>query len=132
MADVARALGLEPVAPDLAGLAVKGFSIDSRTIASGELFFAIRGPRFDGHDFVGAALAAGACGAVVCRNRIGEYPESLRLRLWVWRIRSSHWGGLHGRCAGPGDSSRAGGWWPLPDLRARPPPKKCWRRCSGP
>ncbi len=81
IADVARALGLDPVAPDLAGLPVKGFSIDSRTIASGELFFAIRGPRFDGHDFVGAALAAGACGAVVCRNRIGEYPESLRLRL---------------------------------------------------
>ena len=29
-----------------------GYSIDSRTIAAGELFFAVRGERFDGHDFV--------------------------------------------------------------------------------
>lgn len=42
-----------------------GFSIDSRTLASGELFFAVRGERFDGHDFVEAALANGAVGAVV-------------------------------------------------------------------
>jgi UDP-N-acetylmuramoyl-tripeptide--D-alanyl-D-alanine ligase len=42
-----------------------GVSIDSRTIREGELFFAIRGPRFDGHDFVSAALARGALGVVV-------------------------------------------------------------------
>ena len=42
-----------------------GYSIDSRTIASGELFFAVRGERFDGHDFVEAALANGAVAAVV-------------------------------------------------------------------
>ncbi len=44
---------------------VSGVSIDSRTLAPGELFVAIRGPRFDGHAFVGAALDAGACGVVV-------------------------------------------------------------------
>ena len=42
-----------------------GYSIDSRTILPGQLFFAIRGPRFDGHNFVGQALERGAVGAVV-------------------------------------------------------------------
>ena len=42
-----------------------GYSIDSRTLRPGELFFAIRGPRFDGHDFVPDALAGGAAAAVV-------------------------------------------------------------------
>ena len=45
--------------------AVEGFSIDSRTLEPGALFFAIRGARFDGHGFVGSALAAGASGVVV-------------------------------------------------------------------
>jgi UDP-N-acetylmuramoyl-tripeptide--D-alanyl-D-alanine ligase len=44
---------------------VQGYSIDSRTIAVGELFFAVRGERFDGHDFVEAAVANGAIAAVV-------------------------------------------------------------------
>ena len=38
---------------------------DSRTLAPQQLFVALRGPRFDGHEFVGAALAAGAAGALV-------------------------------------------------------------------
>jgi UDP-N-acetylmuramoyl-tripeptide--D-alanyl-D-alanine ligase len=44
---------------------VLGYSIDSRTIGVGELFFAVRGERLDGHDFVEAALANGAVAAVV-------------------------------------------------------------------
>ena len=42
-----------------------GYSIDSRTISAGELFFAVRGERLDGHDYVEAALANGAVAAVV-------------------------------------------------------------------
>jgi UDP-N-acetylmuramoyl-tripeptide--D-alanyl-D-alanine ligase len=38
---------------------------DTRTLAAGQLFIALRGPRFNGNDFVAAALAAGAAGAVV-------------------------------------------------------------------
>jgi UDP-N-acetylmuramoyl-tripeptide--D-alanyl-D-alanine ligase len=38
---------------------------DSRTLAPQQLFVALKGPRFDGHEFVGAALAAGAAGALV-------------------------------------------------------------------
>ena len=44
---------------------VKGYSIDSRTLNVGELFFAIKGPRFDGHQFVQQAFQKGAAAAVV-------------------------------------------------------------------
>lgn len=44
-----------------------GVSIDSRTIRPDELFFAIEGERFDGHDYVGDAIDAGAAGVVVSR-----------------------------------------------------------------
>ena len=45
--------------------AVTGLSIDSRTLAPGEAYFAIKGDVHDGHDFVAAALKAGAALAVV-------------------------------------------------------------------
>ncbi len=48
-----------------------GVSIDSRTVVSGDLFVAIRGPSFDGHDFVADALAAGAAAALVSRTPVG-------------------------------------------------------------
>jgi UDP-N-acetylmuramoyl-tripeptide--D-alanyl-D-alanine ligase len=44
---------------------IERWSIDTRSMAAGDLFVAVRGDRFDGHDFVAAALAAGAAGAVV-------------------------------------------------------------------
>lgn len=47
--------------------AATGVSIDSRTVAPGDLFIAIVGPNFDGHEFVDAALAKGAAGAVIAR-----------------------------------------------------------------
>ena len=37
-------------------LVASGYSIDSRTVAEGELFFAVKGERLDGHDFVAGAL----------------------------------------------------------------------------
>jgi UDP-N-acetylmuramoyl-tripeptide--D-alanyl-D-alanine ligase len=42
-----------------------GYSIDSRSIGAGELFFAVKGERVDGHDYVETALADGAVAAVV-------------------------------------------------------------------
>ena len=42
-----------------------GVSTDSRTVNAGELFVALSGPRFNGEDYVGAAVARGAAGAVV-------------------------------------------------------------------
>ncbi|MGH7313947.1 MAG: UDP-N-acetylmuramoyl-tripeptide--D-alanyl-D-alanine ligase, partial [Candidatus Rokuibacteriota bacterium] len=52
------------VVGDLA-VTVTGVSIDSRTLAVGEAFFAIRGHRLDGHDFVGEAASRGAACLVV-------------------------------------------------------------------
>jgi UDP-N-acetylmuramoyl-tripeptide--D-alanyl-D-alanine ligase len=52
-----------------------GYSIDSRTIAPGELFFAVRGERHDGHDFLAAALDRGAAGAVVSLARLPQLPD---------------------------------------------------------
>ena len=46
----------------------QGYSIDSRSIAAGELFFAVKGERLDGHDYVEAALANGALAAVVSQR----------------------------------------------------------------
>ena len=52
-----------------------GYSIDSRTLRPGDLFFAIRGDRFDGRDFVASALERGACGAMVARDRIAALAD---------------------------------------------------------
>ena len=48
-----------------ASVKARGYSIDSRTINPGELFFAIKGPHFDGHSFVTQVLEKKAAGAVV-------------------------------------------------------------------
>src|ERR1019366_4144439 len=57
-------------------LAVEGYSIDSRTVAVGELFFAVRGERLDGHDYVAAAIERGAVAAVVSRARVATLPDA--------------------------------------------------------
>ncbi|MDE2262399.1 MAG: UDP-N-acetylmuramoyl-tripeptide--D-alanyl-D-alanine ligase, partial [Gammaproteobacteria bacterium] len=53
--------------------AFAGVSSDSRTLSAGDLFVALRGPRFNGNEFVGAALAAGAAAALV------DAPQPLAL-----------------------------------------------------
>ena len=55
-------LGLDPAGG--AGAAL-GYSIDSRTLRPGDLFFAIQGPRHDGHAYVEEAFRRGAVAAVV-------------------------------------------------------------------
>jgi len=49
----------------------RGVSIDSRSVARGDLFVALAGPNFDGHDFAAAALQAGAAAAIVSRRPAG-------------------------------------------------------------
>ncbi|MFY9697153.1 MAG: UDP-N-acetylmuramoylalanyl-D-glutamyl-2,6-diaminopimelate--D-alanyl-D-alanine ligase [Rhodoplanes sp.] len=58
---------------------VIGISIDSRTIAPGEAFFAIAGDRHDGHDFVTAALDKGAGLAVVAAEKRAALPANAPL-----------------------------------------------------
>jgi UDP-N-acetylmuramoyl-tripeptide--D-alanyl-D-alanine ligase len=57
----------------------QGYSIDSRTIRTGDLFFAVKGERLDGHDYVGAALEKGAAAAVVQKDELRRYPDQARL-----------------------------------------------------
>lgn len=54
---------------ELADLVPTGYSIDSRSISPGNLFFAIRGRYFDGHQFVADALERGAVAAVVSKEQ---------------------------------------------------------------
>ncbi len=49
---------------------VTGISIDTRTLQPGEAFFAIKGDRFDGHDFATAAIKAGAALLVVAESKL--------------------------------------------------------------
>src|ERR1035441_3105037 len=57
-------------------LVAGGCSIDSRTVGRGELFFAVRGERLDGHDYVAAAIERGAVAAVVSRARVATLPDA--------------------------------------------------------
>ena len=56
-------------APGKPGAELLGVSIDTRTLAAGELFVAIAGPRHDAHLFLATAAAAGAGGLVIERGR---------------------------------------------------------------
>ncbi|MBZ5574507.1 MAG: UDP-N-acetylmuramoyl-tripeptide--D-alanyl-D-alanine ligase [Acidobacteriia bacterium] len=56
-----------------------GYSIDSRTIQPGELFFAVKGERMDGHDFVAQALDRNAVAAVVRKDQLARYAVKTRL-----------------------------------------------------
>jgi UDP-N-acetylmuramoyl-tripeptide--D-alanyl-D-alanine ligase len=58
---------------------ISGISIDTRTIAPGEAFFAIQGDSRDGHDFVAAALSAKAGVAVVAAARRAQFPDDAPL-----------------------------------------------------
>jgi UDP-N-acetylmuramoyl-tripeptide--D-alanyl-D-alanine ligase len=51
-----------------------GYSIDSRTVQPAELFFAVKGERLDGHDFVHQALERGAVSAVVRKDQLARFP----------------------------------------------------------
>ncbi len=90
--------GLLVAAGAAANTAFSGASIDSRTTRRGDLFFAIPGERQDGHDFIRAALAAGASGAFV------ERPVERADRATVFQVSSTlvalqrlaaHWRGTH-------------------------------------
>lgn len=74
-AAVRSALGLRA---DFAeeGVEYSGVSTDSRTVDEGDLYVALIGDRFDGHDFVADALSHGALGAVVSHPVAGDPPDA--------------------------------------------------------
>ncbi len=88
------------LAPEIADREPRGFSLDSRTIRPGELFFAIRGRARDGHTFVAEALRKGACAAVVSAIPEGVEPSVLiRVPDTLWALQElartvrARWGG---------------------------------------
>ena len=54
-----------------------GVSTDSRSVETGELFVALRGPSFDGHRFVRAAVARGASAVIVAQDGVAALPPKL-------------------------------------------------------
>jgi UDP-N-acetylmuramoyl-tripeptide--D-alanyl-D-alanine ligase len=71
LAEAAAALGARASGGDAL---FTGVSTDSRSIAAGDLFVALRGERFDGHDFLQAASLARAAAAMVDSRYRGVYP----------------------------------------------------------
>jgi UDP-N-acetylmuramoyl-tripeptide--D-alanyl-D-alanine ligase len=59
---------LKEILEKMTSMEIKGVSIDSRTIQKGELFVALKGDRFDGHDYVPEVIQKGAWGAMVDRS----------------------------------------------------------------
>jgi UDP-N-acetylmuramoyl-tripeptide--D-alanyl-D-alanine ligase len=90
LSDFARACGGELIGPDRA---YAGVSSDTRTLKPGELFVALRGPRFNANEFVGAAEAAGAAGAIIdtrtdhaiAQILVGDTLEALTRTAVAWR-----------------------------------------------
>jgi len=72
--DFAAAVAGRAAGPDLAP--VTGVSIDTRTLEPGDAFFAIKGDRFDGHDFVAAALEKGASVAVIGEDHAAKFDPA--------------------------------------------------------
>jgi UDP-N-acetylmuramoyl-tripeptide--D-alanyl-D-alanine ligase len=78
MGELAALLGVSSQVPERE---VRGYSIDSRTLCPGQLFFALHGPRFDGHQFVAQALERGAAGAIVDRRFCDQAPPGMAASL---------------------------------------------------
>jgi UDP-N-acetylmuramoyl-tripeptide--D-alanyl-D-alanine ligase len=93
---VAAAVGGKLVGGD-ASRTIAGFSIDSRTLASGDLFFVIRGERFDGHVFVADAIRAGAAGVVISDPTAAPVAEGTAIVLVDDTIRALQALGSHVR-----------------------------------
>jgi UDP-N-acetylmuramoyl-tripeptide--D-alanyl-D-alanine ligase len=88
--EVSQAIGGTVLAGSL-DREIKGFSIDSRTLGPGDLFFALPGERVDGHRYVKQALAQGAVAAVVSDPNISQeegYPWAGTLLLVADTLRA--------------------------------------------
>ncbi len=72
LAEAAAAMGARAVGGDVR---FDGVSTDTRSVAGGQLFVAIRGERFDGHDFLAAAKERGAVAALVDEKHAGHVQE---------------------------------------------------------
>lgn len=96
LSEVARTIG----APVTSAVPVSGWSVDTRTLQPGDLFFALRGPVNDGHKHIGEALEKGAAAIVgesgadasACPPRL-VVNNSLTALQTLAREARRHWGG---------------------------------------
>src|SRR5882672_1255142 len=72
--EISKAVSGTLQGPDTA--VARGYSIDTRTLNPGDLFFAIKGPNFDGHNFVRQAFEKKASGVVVDAAFAGSLESS--------------------------------------------------------
>ncbi len=72
LSDIATAVQGELIGADIA---VNGVGIDTRTLQAGDLYIAIKGKQFDGHDFVDKAQQAGAIAILVQRQINTDLPQ---------------------------------------------------------
>ncbi|WP_298613174.1 UDP-N-acetylmuramoyl-tripeptide--D-alanyl-D-alanine ligase [uncultured Thermosynechococcus sp.] len=86
---IAHALGVETASPEVP---ITGVSTDSRQIAAGNLFVALRGATFDGHQFVEQAAAAGAI-ALIVETAVSSPLPQLRVpdTLWAYQRLGQWW-----------------------------------------
>jgi len=97
--EIARAVG--GTLTGSGNVQVRGYSIDSRTLNPGDLFFAIKGPRFDGHAFLQQAVEKGAAGVVVESGAIApssafgvvRVPSTVDALQTLARVVRRQWGG---------------------------------------
>ena len=75
LADVAATTGGRLTEDSHASARPNAVGTDTRSLAPGALFFALRGERFDGHDFVEQAASAGACAVVVDTEQPVDVPQ---------------------------------------------------------
>ena len=87
--------------PNAGALVATGYSIDSRTAAPGDLFFAVRGERLDGHDFVAAAFERGAIAARGLARTRGHAARCRARPSAAHRRRSAHSPCSAGRARAP-------------------------------
>ena len=93
LSELARELPAELMGADAQ---IQGVSSDSRRLAPGQLFVALKGPRFDGHDYLDAAAARGAAGALVSDRpsdalpclRVADTRRALGRVAALWRARA--------------------------------------------
>jgi len=92
LAQVQAATGAQFLAGASGSTDITGWSIDSRTVAPGDLFFAIKGEHLDGHSFVDAVLQQGAAAALVSEAPAGAKGPLLLVKDTLEALQSlAHW-----------------------------------------
>jgi len=87
--EIAGALGAEVLCPGRGRRRISRVSTDTRTLRGGELFFALRGERYDAHDFLLQSLQKGAAAVVVSRAEAEVLRSAEKAGSAVLRVRDT-------------------------------------------